>query len=88
MFIRPREIKMPVVIDGIRYYRTSEACRETSISRATLFRWLKLGILERSCKDRRGWRLFTAEDLIKIQKEASRVEIEVNSGGAKNAKSR
>jgi len=72
---------MAVVIDGERYYRTTEACRRTGISRATLFRWLKSGILDRTRKDRRGWRLFTEEDLSKIRAEAIRIEVECNSMG-------
>ena len=64
---------MAVKINGKTYYRTLEACRKTGISRATLFRWLKSGILEESHKDRRGWRLFTGDDLKKIEKEAKRI---------------
>ena len=47
---------------------------KTGISRATLFRWLKAGLLKKSYRDRRGWRLFTEDDLNKIQAEANRVE--------------
>ncbi len=67
---------MPIEIEGQIYFRTSEACRKTGISRATLFRWLKAGILEKSYKDRRGWRMFTEENLKKIQTEAKRIEVE------------
>jgi len=67
---------MPIEINGQRYYRTSEACQKTGISRATLFRWLKEGILEKSHRDRRGWRMFTESDLNKIQAEAGQINIE------------
>lgn len=67
---------MPIEINGQMYYRTAEACKKTGISRATLFRWLKGGILEKSLRDRRGWRLFTESDLDKIQAEATRMEVE------------
>lgn len=70
---------MPIQINGQKYYRTSEACMKTDISRATLFRWLKVGVLKKSCRDRRGWRLFTEEDLNKIQAEVNRVEVENTS---------
>ena len=64
---------MPVDINGQIYYRTSEACRKIGISRATLFRWLKEGIIEDTArKDRRGWRLFTERDIGRIKSEASR----------------
>ena len=70
---------MPIEIDGQTYYGTSESCKKTGISRATLFRWLKVGILEKHYKDRRGWRLFTEEDLNKIRAEAKRIEVEYAS---------
>lgn len=72
---------MPVRINGETYYRTSETCREAGISRATLYRWLKAGILERLYKDRRGWRIFSEADLHRIQAEAARVEVEYPGGG-------
>lgn len=69
---------MPVEINGQNYYRTSEACRKTGISRATLFRWLKEGVIEELHKDRRGWRMFTEEDLSKIRAEAKQIKVEKN----------
>ena len=79
---------MPIEIDGQTYYRTSESCKKTGISRATLFRWLEAGILEKSYKDRRGWRIFTEEDLNKIRAEAKRIEVEYASPGGRNDKGR
>ncbi len=70
---------MPIEINNLTYYRTSETCIKTGISRATLFRWLKAGVLEKSYRDRRGWRLFTDDDLNKIQAEVNRVEVEDTS---------
>lgn len=69
---------MPIEINGQTYYRTSEACTMTRVSRATLFRWLNEGILRGIHRDRRGWRLFTEDDLEKIQAEAQRIEFEEN----------
>ena len=67
---------MPVEIGGRIYHRTSEACREIGISRATLFRWLKEGVVKELHKDRRGWRIFTEEDLGKIRAEAKQIKVE------------
>ena len=67
---------MEIERDGQTYYRTLEACRKTGISRATLFRWLKDGILEKSYRDRRGWRMFTEDDLNRIKAEAGRIYVE------------
>jgi hypothetical protein len=68
-------------INGQVYYGTSETCQQAGISRATLFRWLKAGILEKHYKDRRGWRIFTEADLTKIRAEAKRIEVEYTFPG-------
>ncbi|MFC1893979.1 MerR family transcriptional regulator [Chloroflexota bacterium] len=70
---------VPIQLNGHTYYRTIEACRKTGISRATLFRWLKVGLLEKSYLDRRGWRLFTEDDLSSIRAEVHRIEVKYNS---------
>jgi predicted site-specific integrase-resolvase len=60
---------MPVVIDGSTYYRTAETFRVIGVSRNTLYRWLQKGVLtglER--RDSRGWRLFTREEIEKLDK--------------------
>jgi len=58
---------------GQTYYRTSEACKRAGISRATFFRWLKAGTIEDVAqRDRRGWRLFTQADIVRIRREAGR----------------
>jgi DNA-binding transcriptional MerR regulator len=44
------------------------------VSRSTLLRWLKQGVLkDASHRDRRGWRLFTQTDIQRIEAEANRV---------------
>jgi len=63
---------MPVAINGQTYYRTLEVCKRTGLSRATLFRWLREGIIEEPRRDRRGWKLFGEDDLNKIQAEVNR----------------
>jgi excisionase family DNA binding protein len=61
-------------INGIIYYKTNEACKIAGISRATFFRWLKEGTIEDvRHKDRRGWRLFTDEDIERLKEEANKV---------------
>lgn len=65
---------MPVTVNGQTYYRTSEVCQIVSISRNTLFRWLKEGIFtgpER--RDRRGWRLFTRDEIDRLNKEVNQI---------------
>jgi excisionase family DNA binding protein len=65
-----------VEIDGQIYYRTLEACKKAGISRPTLFRWLKAGVIQKSYKNRRGWRLYTEEDVNEIRAESRKIKIE------------
>jgi len=65
---------MPVTVNGQTYYRTAEVCRTVGVSRTTFFRWLKEGILkEAGHRDRRGWRLFTEDELNRFEAEANRI---------------
>ena len=69
---------MPVTLSGQTYYRTADVCRIIGVSRTTLFRWLKEGVLQEARhRDRRGWRLFTQDEINRFEVEASRV-IETN----------
>ena len=65
---------MSVKINGTTYYRTAEVCRMVGISRTTLFRWLKDGLLrEAQYRDRRGWRLFTKEEIGRLNEEVNEI---------------
>jgi predicted site-specific integrase-resolvase len=65
---------MPVTLNGQTYYRTAEVCRTVGICRNTLFRWLKAGIFrEAQYRDRRGWRLFTEDEIDILKAEANRI---------------
>ena len=65
---------MSLTMNGQKYYRTSEACRMVGISRTTLLRWLRQGQLKiPEYRDRRRWRLFTEDDVNRLNREANRV---------------
>ncbi len=65
---------MPKEIKGKNYYLTSEACEIAGISRGTLFRWIREGIIKDvELKDRNGWRLFTEKEVAAIKAEATKV---------------
>ena len=67
---------MTVNMRGQTYYRTAEVCSLAGISRSTLFRWLRRGILDdASHRDRRGWRLFTNRDIDRITDESNKIRI-------------
>jgi DNA-binding transcriptional MerR regulator len=67
---------MPRKVNGRRYWSASEVCQEVVISRPTLYRWLKRGILTKLHRDRKGWRMFTEQDLKKIRLEATKVDVQ------------
>ena len=67
---------MPREVEGEVYYTATETCQKTGISRPTLFRWLRQGVLRELRKDRRGWRLFTEADLRRIKAEIEKIEVE------------
>jgi hypothetical protein len=69
-----RRMKLPVIINGQNYYRTAEACRMARISKNTFLRWVREGILaDVELRDRRGWRLFSNDDLAKLKAEVQKV---------------
>ena len=70
---------MAVEINGKTYYRTAEICAKAGISRATLFRWLKAGVLKKTFRDRRGWRMFTENDLNTMRAESEMIKVEYSA---------
>jgi len=65
---------MPISVNGKTYYRTAEACRAAGISKNTFLRWAKEGkFSDIQRKDRRGWRLFTENDIDRLRKEVNRI---------------
>ncbi len=65
---------MPVVIEGRKFYRIGEALAVASVSRATYFRWLKLGLLkDTQFKDRNGRRVFTEDELDELKRESQKL---------------
>jgi predicted site-specific integrase-resolvase len=67
---------MPLIMNLQTYYRTAEVCQMVGISRNTLFRWLKRGLLgECERRDRNGWRLFTEDEVNSLRAKASQIII-------------
>jgi predicted site-specific integrase-resolvase len=68
---------MPVKINGLEYYRTNEACTMAGIAKNTFLRWVANdSYADVSHRDRRGWRLFTKEDIERLSREVNKVRIE------------
>jgi len=69
---------MPVTINSKTYYRTAEVCKIVGISRNTFFRWIRGGAFEDVKNvDRRGWRLFSQEDLKRLRGEVNKTRLNV-----------
>ena len=50
-----------------KLYKTNEVCDLFDISRATLFRWERQGLISGPPRDWRNWRLYTAENVEQIR---------------------
>ena len=65
---------MPMEIDGQTFYKSAEACQIAGISKSTLHRWIREGVVsEVKHKDRNGWRLFNHQEIEGIKAEATRI---------------
>jgi excisionase family DNA binding protein len=68
---------MPVKINGMEYFRTAEACDIAGITKNTFLRWVSNGNFpDVPYRDRRGWRLFTREDVERLKGEVNKVQVE------------
>lgn len=66
---------MPVKINGQIYYRTAEVCQIVGIGKSTLFRWIKQNIIkDAEYRDRKGWRLFTKDELLSLKSETNKIQ--------------
>lgn len=64
---------MSIKINGVTFYRTAEACCLAGVSKNTFLRWVKNGtFMDVSRRDRRGWRLFSEDELKLLKEEANR----------------
>lgn len=66
---------MSMRLNGATYYWTAEACRIAGISKNTFIRWVKEGsFADVEHRDRRGWRLFTEDDLDRLKAEVNKIQ--------------
>lgn len=65
---------MPIRLNGSTYYTTAEACRMAGISKNTFLRWVKeKSFVDVAQRDRHGWRLFSQEDLGRLEAAVNKV---------------
>ncbi len=66
---------MSLRINDKEYYRTNEACTLAGISKNTFLRWVALGTYsDVVLRDRRGWRLFSEEEVKQLKLEVNKVQ--------------
>ena len=66
---------MPVRLNGKSYCRTAEACLMAGTSKNTFLRWAREGLFaDVEHRDRRGWRLFTEDDISRLKGEVHRIQ--------------
>jgi excisionase family DNA binding protein len=62
---------MPKALAGSTYYSTHETAKAVGVSKPTLLRWIRHGIIAECVKrDRNGWRIFTQSEVEAIRKFA------------------
>jgi excisionase family DNA binding protein len=62
------------MVTGETYYRIAEACRLAGVSKNTIFRWVREGLFpDVEHRDRRGWRLFTENEIARLKAEVNRI---------------
>ena len=60
-------MKKPIDVSKKKLYKTNEVCEMFDISRATLFRWEREGVISGPPRDWRNWRVYTVENVEQIK---------------------
>jgi excisionase family DNA binding protein len=58
-------------VAGQQTYSTEEAAKAAGISKSTLLRWIKQGVVGDVRRDRNNWRVFTQRDVRNLKRIAS-----------------
>ncbi|MBI5059890.1 response regulator [candidate division KSB1 bacterium] len=64
--------------DG-KFYSSKEVCEQLQISKSTLFKWEREGLITKVRRDWRGWRLYDARNLEEIKQNIERQRLEEQS---------
>ena len=65
--MRKRDAMKSVQGNSRKRYKTIEVCELFDVSRATLFRWEREGLISGPTRDWRNWRLYTAQQIKEIK---------------------
>jgi predicted site-specific integrase-resolvase len=61
-------VKKRTVYDADTGIKANQVCQLFDISKATLFRWEREGVIARPARDWRNWRLYTPKNVDEIEK--------------------
>jgi DNA-binding transcriptional MerR regulator len=61
-------VKIPKYTSASESYKACQICDLFDISKATLFRWEREGVIARPTRDWRNWRLYTRKNVDEIEK--------------------
>ena len=68
---------MPMKVAGKSYHLVSEASQLSGVSIRTIYRWMHKGIITGGkLRNRKGWTLFTEEDIAEIKTKAEKARKE------------
>ena len=65
---------MPVDVNGVQYWTSTEAAKRVGVSRQTVWRWRKMKAIPAGNRYRNGQVLFSERELAKIEEYAHRLE--------------
>lgn len=65
---------MPIDIDGVGFFSATEVAEASGVSRQTLWRWRRQGVVPQGRRFRDRQLLFTQSELDQVQDHANRVE--------------
>jgi DNA-binding transcriptional MerR regulator len=61
-------VKKPKYTSNTASYKACQVCDLFDISKATLFRWEREGVITQPARDWRNWRLYTKNNVDEIEK--------------------
>ena len=56
-----------MITNSKKRYKTNEVCKLFDVSRATLFRWEREGMISGPQRDWRNWRVYTVQNIKEIK---------------------
>jgi DNA-binding transcriptional MerR regulator len=66
---------MPKTMKGLSHYSAQETAKAAGISKVTLLRWIRKGVVKDARKrDRNNWRWFTEAEVTQIKRVAANEE--------------